>query len=149
MTVILQAAASFFHPGRFSQNVPDEDHPHFPGLLVEQFPFAIGAHIPVEDIDIHLRVHGLQLDGLLHGMGAAHLVAIRPLRDPGADALDERHRLGLLSRSRFLGDLHIHVQGQQDIGVLFVEVFTFRPVGYGADGDDHDAVLNRLAGGEG
>ena len=77
-------------------------------------------------------------------MGAAHLVAIGPLRDAGADALDKGHRLGLFQPLGFLGDLPIQVQGQQDIGVLFIEVLAFRPVGLGADGDDHDAVLDRL-----
>ena len=91
-----EAAVGFLHHGRLGETETDEDHPHFPGPLVEQFPFAVGPHIPVEDIDLHLRVHHLQLDGVFHGMGAADLVAIGALRDPGADALDEGRRLGLL-----------------------------------------------------
>ena len=140
----LEAAVRLFHPGRVRQVIADENHPQFPGPLVESFPFAIGAHIPVEDINLHLRVHLFQLDGVLHGMGAAHLVAVGPLRGAGAHALDEGHGLGLLQAFALLDDLPVQVQGQQDVGVLFVEVLAFGPQRLGADGDDHDAVVDRL-----
>ena len=53
-----------------------------------------------------------------------------------------------LSRSALLGDLPIQVQGEQDVGVLLVEVLAFRPVGLGADGQNDDAVLDHLAVGQ-
>ena len=144
----LQAAVGFHH-GRIGQTETDKNHPQFPGPLVEQFPFAVGAHIPVEDIDVHLRVHDFQLDGVLHGMGAAHLVAIGPLRDAGADALDKGHGLGRFQPLAVLDDFGIQVQGEQDVGVLFVKVLAFRPVGHGPDGQYHDAVLDDFSIGQG
>ena len=104
-----EAAVSFFHLGRFGLPETDEDHAFFPGPLVEQFPFAIGAHIPVEDINLPLRVHDFELDGILHGMGAAHLIAVGAFRGAGTDALDKRHCLGLMKLLGFPYDRHIQV----------------------------------------
>ena len=54
----------------------------------------------------------------------------------------------LLKPLGFPHNFRIHVQGEQHIGVLIIEVFAFRPVGRGADGQYHDTVLDDLLIGE-
>ncbi len=48
-----------------------------------------------------------------------------------------------------LHDLPIQVQGQEDVGVLFIEVHAFGPQRLGADGDDHHPMVDCRPGGQG
>ncbi len=62
---------------RFSvQLIVDKDYPKLSCLFIKSLPLGIGAHIPIQDIDIALGIFLFQGDGRLYRMGAAHLGAI-------------------------------------------------------------------------
>jgi hypothetical protein len=50
-------AVNLLHLREVVQMVADEDHALLPGFLVEEFPFSMGPQIPIDDIDIHVRVY--------------------------------------------------------------------------------------------
>ena len=133
------AVGGLRHLGLVVHVEADEDDPFLPGLFVEVFPQTIGAEVPVEDVDVHVRVDLFEPDGAFHRMGAADPAAVGPLRFPGAHALDEGGALGPGDQGIFLPEGLVHFQGQQDQGILFIEIL-LGLVGVAADGDDRGAV---------
>ena len=123
----------------------NEDDPQFPGPGVELFPQTIGAHIPIQDVDVHLGVELFELDGVVHRVGAADPAAVGPFGLPGAHALDEDGAAGLLDRGGPFHQFGIELQVGHDPGVFAVQVF--RGLEFpGAGGQHRNAVLHRHGG---
>src|SRR5208337_3170315 len=137
-------AVGIFHQGWILQVITEEKHSLFPGPFIQGFPFPIGPQIPVEDVDILLRIHLFQPQGTLHGMGTANLAAIGPVRDAGAHTLDEGYRAGVLDPLAFLGYLPIQIQGKEDIGILLIEKLAFWLIRFTSGGKNDDAVMDLL-----
>ncbi len=53
------AVRRFLHVGRVLMVIADENHARFPGCGIQHLPLAIGAHIPVQDVDVFIGVHVL------------------------------------------------------------------------------------------
>src|SRR4030043_1637486 len=69
----------------------DEEDPFCSGLTIKILPQTIGAHIPIDDEDIHFRVRLFQSESTQNRVGATDLRAIRPLFDSSPNTLDKGH----------------------------------------------------------
>jgi hypothetical protein len=71
------------------QVVANEDHTGLAGFLYRYFLLAVGPDVPVEDVNVHVRVDFFQFQGIVDGVGAADPAAVGAVRLTRSDALDE------------------------------------------------------------
>ncbi len=92
-------------------------------LLVQVFSFAVGTDVPVENIDVRIGVALFQFQGVLDGMGAAHLGAIGTRLVARPDALDENHVSRPFDAQVLLPEQVIHFQVGDHGRVPAIQVF--------------------------
>ena len=128
----------FLHHGFLFQPIANENHAAPAGFLVKVLPFPVRSNVSVKHIDIHIRVAFLQFDRLLNGKSTTEPAAVRTLRFPRPDALNENGALGILHEVAFPG--LVQLMPAKNPVVLAVEIFVGFD-GMGAGGQNGHPVL--------
>ena len=100
---------------------------------------AVGANVPVEDIDVRFRVQFFDVEGVLNGALAADAGTIGILLVSGAHALDHDHPVEVIGASSVQAAFQFNLG--HDTIILAIEKLV-RVVFLGARGQNHDAMVD-------
>ena len=123
--------------------VQQENDPHLPCLLIVFLVEPVCSHVPVQDVNIHIGLYLLKLQGVLDSLVATHPAAVWSLTVTGTGTLDH-HQVSAVNDIRIpLGYLVLKLKLGEHPWVSSIEVF-LRFVLFSPGGDNSHTMLYLL-----